>query len=86
MAEYSTNTGDEADEMSKRFPNFEMIDDEMADTLRQKTCAERLLIGSKLWKSARVIVRGAIRTEHPDWSEDQVNHEIACRMSHGLVQ
>ncbi len=65
--------------------SFEMIDDSMADILRQKTRAERLDIARRLWNSARVIVRGAIRRERPDWNEEQVNHEIARRMSHGVV-
>jgi hypothetical protein len=45
---------------------FDMLDDQMADILRQKSAAERLRIASRMWKSARVILRGAIRTEHPD--------------------
>ena len=65
---------------------FEMIDDEMADILRQKTEVERLRIAGNMWKSARAILRGAICTEHPDWDVDRVNHEIAVRISHGTVQ
>ena len=72
--------------MLRALSSFEIMDDAMADKLRQKTAAERLRIAGRLWKSARVIVRGAIRTEHPDWTEAQVNHEIARRMSHGVVE
>lgn len=28
----------------------------------------------------------AIQTEHPDWNADQVNREIAKRISHGVVK
>ncbi|MEQ1824758.1 MAG: hypothetical protein ABL921_02390 [Pirellula sp.] len=65
---------------------MEVMDDAMTDVLRQKTEGERLRIAGRMWKSARVILRGAIRTEHPDWSVDQVNREIARRISHGLVK
>ncbi len=64
----------------------EMIDNAMADTLRKKTEAERLRIAGRLWNSARVIIRSAIRTEHPDWGGEEVNRELARRMSHGVVQ
>lgn len=66
--------------------HFEMLDDEMANILRQKSAVERLRIAERMWESARAILRGAIRTEHPDWTEDQVNREIACRISHGVVK
>lgn len=68
-----------------RQPFFEMMDDAMADILRRKTPAERLRIAGRMWQSARVMLRGAIRTAHPDWSEAQVNREIARRISHGAV-
>ena len=64
---------------------MEVMDDAMSDVLRQKTEVERLRIAGRMWKSARVILRGAIRTEHPDWNTDRVNREIARRISHGLV-
>lgn len=64
---------------------FEIIDDQMADIMRQKTEIERLDIAARLWQSAREIVQGALKTDHPDWSEEQVDREIAHRMSHGVV-
>lgn len=61
------------------------MDDYMADVLRQKSEAERLRIASRMWQSARTILRGAITTEHPDWDVVRVNREIAKRISHGVV-
>ncbi|MFO0866853.1 MAG: hypothetical protein U0744_19810 [Gemmataceae bacterium] len=57
----------------------------MAEILANKTEVERLLIAARMYRSARVIIRGAIQTEHPDWDMDQVNREIARRISHGAV-
>lgn len=67
--------------MSDLLEKFEMIDNTMAEILQQKTEVERLRIAGNIWKSARVIIRGAIQTEHPDWTQQQVNREIAKRMS-----
>ncbi len=71
--------------MSSRPPVVETIDDAMADMLRGKTEVERLKIAGRMWRSARVILRAAIRAEHPDWDDQHLNREIACRISHGLV-
>lgn len=72
--------------MSEGMPVIEVMDDAMADLLRRKTEVERLQIAGRMWRSARVILRGAIRTEHPDWTADQVEREIARRISHGVVR
>lgn len=71
--------------MTTARPQFEIIDDQMADIMRQKTEIERLDIAARLWQSAREIVQGALKTDHPDWSEERVDREIAHRMSHGVV-
>jgi hypothetical protein len=65
--------------------NFETMDEAMAEVLRQKSEVERLAIAGRMWESARVILRGAIETEHPDWDDDCVNREIARRISRGVV-
>lgn len=64
---------------------MEVVDDAMAHVLRAKTEVQRLRIAAGMWKSARSILRGAIRTEHPEWPPEEVNREIARRISHGLV-
>jgi hypothetical protein len=38
-----------------------------------------------MWETARVILRGAIVHDHPDWNEEQINRKIARRISHGVV-
>ena len=69
-----------------RKPVVEVMDDAMVEILRQKTEVERLRIAGQMWKSARTVLRGAIRTEHSEWNEVQVNREIAERISHGIVR
>lgn len=66
-------------------PVVEVMEDTMADVLRQKSEVERLRIGFRMWKSARVILRAAIQAEQPDWTAVEVNREIARRISHGAV-
>jgi len=64
---------------------FDMIDDRMADVLRSKTEADRLAIGHGLWRSARSTLRSMLSAIHPDWSDEQIQHEVARRLSHGAV-
>jgi len=66
--------------------SFEMMDDAMADILRQKSPFERLQIAGRMWMSARVMLLGSIRTFHPDWTEEQVNRELILRISHGAIE
>lgn len=70
--------------MNQLLLNFEVIDDVMAMVYRQKSSAERIMIGSRLWSSARMVIQGAIQTAHPNWPADRVNQEMARRMGHGV--
>ncbi len=69
--------------MKIRNVSFEIIDDQMAEILRRKTDAQRLRSVDGFWRSARAILRAAIVTEHPDWTNDQINRQIARRISNG---
>lgn len=70
----------------RQISEFELMDDAMADVLRSKSEVQRLRIAARMWQSARAILRGAIRTEHPDWDQSKVNREIADRISHGATK
>ena len=63
----------------------EVISDEMAAILRQKTGAERLRIASLMYGSARRMLLSHLRAEHPDWDAGRVEREAARRLSHGAV-
>jgi hypothetical protein len=62
---------------------IEVIDDEMAAVIRQKSGAERLAIANGLYLSVRRMLTNHLRSEHPDWSDDQVTREVARRISDG---
>lgn len=57
----------------------------MAAVLRTKTAAERLAISNGMWRSARRMIENILRKEHPDWSDDAIQREVASRMSSGAV-
>ena len=65
--------------------NIEVIDDAMAEVLRAKTGAQRLAIASGMYSSARRMVVGYLKAQHPHWSEAQISAEAARRLSHGAI-
>ena len=71
--------------MNSILQTFEVIDDQMAEALRRKSDAQRLRSVDAFWNSARAILKAAIRTEHPDWSLELVQAEIARRISNGVL-
>lgn len=72
--------------MNSILQTFEVIDDQMAEALRRKSDAQRLRSVDAFWNSARAILKAAIRTEHPDWSLERVQAEIARRISNGVLE
>lgn len=64
---------------------WEVMDDMMAEIMRQKTPRQCLAIADGLWRSARRLVRAQLKMDHPDWTDEQINRETARRMSHGAV-
>jgi Rv0078B-related antitoxin len=65
--------------------NVEMMDDRMAEVLRAKSPAERLAIADGMWRSARGMIEAILRDERPDWTDDEIQRQVARRMSHGAV-
>lgn len=64
---------------------IEVMDQAMAEVLRRKSPAERLAIASGMWESARTMLLTQLAERHPEWSREQVEREVARRMSHGAV-
>lgn len=63
--------------------SYETVDPEVARVLSEKTEAERLQIAWGMWRSARRMIERILRSQFPEWSDAQVNHEVARRMSRG---
>lgn len=72
--------------MNPRPPVVEIIDPQMVRCLQNQTPAQRLATAFAMWESARILIRGAVRTQHVDWNEEQVNREVARRLSHGATE
>lgn len=62
-----------------------VVSPEMARVLRQKTPAERLQIAFGMIDSARAMLRSVLQQKHPDWSDQEIQREVARRISHGRV-
>ena len=63
--------------------NIEVIDDQMAEALRNKTPAERIEMIAAANRTARLLAAAGIRHCHPDWNEAQVQAEVLRRISGG---
>lgn len=63
--------------------SFEIVDNQMAAILRQKTPAQRLQIAFGMWEFARNMIRANLRREHPEWSDEEVQRETARRLAAG---
>ncbi len=72
--------------MSQRKPVVEIIEPMMVECLRRMTPAQRLGQAFAMWDTACVIVRGAVRREHPEFGEEEVLREAARRLSHGATE
>ena len=62
---------------------YEMIDDQMAEVLRAKTPFERLKMAESMQRMARGLIRDKLRFDHPEWTAEQIDREVARRFSHG---
>ncbi len=67
-------------------PVVEIIDPEVVRVLRGKSASERLDQALRIWESARAIVQGAVRQQHPTWDEDRILRETARRLRHGATE
>ena len=65
--------------MSDKRP-IEMVDRRVAAILRQKTPAERVLMGLECNEAARTILACQLKSRYPQWSDAEVQAEVARRM------
>ncbi len=64
---------------------IEVVDDLVGDALRRKTPGERMGMVFQAWRFARTWVRAAVKSQHPNWDESQVDAEVSRRMSGGAA-
>jgi hypothetical protein len=69
--------------MALDFRRVERLEPAMAEVLQRRTPGERLALGMELHRTARLMIAGSLRAEHPDWTEEQVAAEVARRMLYG---
>jgi hypothetical protein len=64
---------------------IEVVDDRIATILRSKSPAERLAMAFAANRTVRLVIAGAVRSDHPDWDETAVSAEVAKRMLRGTT-
>jgi hypothetical protein len=65
--------------------NIEVLDEAVADVLRNKSPGERLAIANGMWRSARQMIESLLRAEHPEWTDEEIRRDVARRMLHGAA-
>ncbi|MBC7820520.1 MAG: hypothetical protein IAG10_26850 [Planctomycetaceae bacterium] len=62
---------------------FEVVDQAVADIMRQKTPAEKVAMVGAAHRTAKRLMAAGIRRTHPNWSDDKVQDEVIRRLLHG---
>lgn len=62
---------------------IEMVDDAVAAVLRGKTPAERIALAASANRTARALLASRIRSQHANWTDEQVHREVARRLTRG---
>ncbi|MEZ6110156.1 MAG: hypothetical protein R3C99_03955 [Pirellulaceae bacterium] len=72
----------EARQTVREASNFymEVVDDDMAAVLRQKSCQERLQIADRMWRGARSVIKASLQSLHPHWTDEEINRGVAQRI------
>jgi ABC-type lipopolysaccharide export system ATPase subunit len=70
-------------EQGNTLMKVETIDSQMILVLQSKTERQRLEIAWRMWTSARNMLRRLIQSEHPNWTTEKVDHEVARRLASG---
>lgn len=60
---------------------IEVVDEAVAEVLRRMTPAERIALASDAHRTARALIEGQVRSQHPEWDDEQVRRETVLRLS-----
>lgn len=64
---------------------IEVIDDKTAEILRRMTPAQKLAQLDSMVSDAREMVTCVLRSQHPEWTPEQLRAEVRRRISHGAA-
>lgn len=64
---------------------IEVLDQAIVEILKRKTPSERLAMVFAANRTMRLRLEGHFRTYHPDWTDAQIQQEIAKRMLGGTA-
>ena len=71
--------------MNQIDPDIKRLQDEIYRSkvlrARQMSIAEKTALGPRLFDQNMLIMKSSIRSDHPDFSEDQVEEEVARRLA-----
>lgn len=70
-------------ESPPREASFEPMDPQMVEALRAMTGQQRLEIAGDMRRTAREMLLHMLRSEHPDWTDQEVALEVARRLLAG---
>jgi hypothetical protein len=59
---------------------IEVVDPAIAAILRRKTITERVAMVLDANVTMRKLIEGPLRARHPDWTDQQIQREIARRI------
>lgn len=59
---------------------IEVIDDDLAAVIRSKEVYERIAMVGECNETMRTLMASHLRERHPNWSQEQIQAEIARRM------
>src|SRR5262245_1635700 len=86
MTDDQMNDGSQTAANRARRPVIELPDPIVVEILRKMTPQQRLARAFDMWDTAVVMVRGAVRQQHPEFTEEQVLRDVANRLSHGETE
>ena len=64
---------------------IELLDPVVAEILKSKTPEERIRMGFECNRTARKMMAAGLHAQHPDWTPEEIQREIARRMMDGAV-
>lgn len=62
---------------------IEVVDEAMAAVLRNKTITERVEMIFAANRTMRMMIAAHLRADHPEWSDEQIQAEVAGRFNRG---